>query len=437
MNLLRRPLVVLGAVLITAGLVGTIITLADGDEAEPRLTAPSTATSSPATLEGESTLERLEELVEDRPKDAAMLAALGQAYVQEARITGDPTYYPQAEERLQQSLEVKADGNLAALVGQSSLAAARHDFVAALDWAEQAAAVAPEDANTQGVLGDALLELGRYDEAFDAFQRMVDLRPAFAAYARVSYAQELQGDIDGAAATMEAALDSATGPADAAYAQHYLGELEWNRGQPDRAVDLYRKALRSDDTFLPAKAALGRAAFHDGRVGEAVELYEEVIDRFPLPQYVAELADVYVASGQHELAEEQFGLVEVQRRLFEANGVDVDVDTAVFNADHGIDLADSLTSVEAAWADRKSVFVADALAWLLHAAGRDAEALVYADEALRLGTRSALFHYHRSVIQSELGNEAAARADLEEAVAINPNFSILHSDEAVEAVSSG
>lgn len=434
MNLLRRPLVVLGAALIAAGLAGTVITLAaDGEDPE----VGSTTTSSPPAPRRESgPLERLEEFVQDRPKDAAALAGLGQAYVQEARITGDPTYYPQAEERLQQSLDVQPDGNLAALVGQSSLAAARHDFLAALDWAEQAAALAPRDANAQGVLGDALLELGRYDEAFDAFQRMVDLRPDFAAYARVSYARELQGDIDGALATMETALDAATGPADGAFAQHYLGELEWNRGRPDQAVDRYREALKLDKTFLPAKAALGRAAFHDGQVDEAVGLYQEVIDRFPLPQYVAELADVHVASGDDELAEEQFELVEVQRRLFEANGVDVDVDTAVFNADHGIDLADSLRSVEAAWVDRKSVFVADALAWQLHAAGRDAEALTYADEALRLGTRSALFHYHRSIIQSELGNEAAARADLEAAVAINPNFSILYSAEAAKAVAA-
>jgi tetratricopeptide (TPR) repeat protein len=161
-----------------------------------------------------------------------------------------------------------------------------------------------------------------------------------------------------------------------------------------------------------------------------------VIDRFPLPLYVAELADVLVASGKDELAEEEFGLLEVQRRLFEANGVNVDVDVAVFNADHGLDLADSLQSVEAEWAKRKSVFVADALAWLLHAAGRDAEALTYADEALRLGTRSALFYYHRSVIQSELGNEEAARTDLEEAVAINPRFSILHSAEATKDAAS-
>ncbi len=321
-------------------------------------------------------------------------------------------------------------------MGQSSLAAARHDFVAALDWAEKAAALAPEVPEVQGVLGDALLELGRYDEAFDAFQRMVDLRPDFASYARVSYARELRGDIEGAVAAMEAALAAATGPGDGAFAQHYLGELEWNSGRPDRAVDRYRKALRLDDKFLLSKAALARAAFHDGRVDEAVKLYQEVIDRFPLPQFVAELADVLVASGRDEQAEEQFGLLEVQRRLFEANGVDVDVDTAVFNADQGLDLTDSLESVQAAWTERKSIFTADALAWQLHAAGRDAEALTYADEALHLGTRSALFYYHRSVIQSELGNEAAARADLEEAVAINPNFSILHSADAVKAAAA-
>jgi Flp pilus assembly protein TadD len=78
------------------------------------------------------------------------------------------------------------------------------------------------------------------------------------------------------------------------------------------------------------------------------------------------------------------------------------------------------------------VFVADALAWQLHAAGRDREALVHADEALRLGTRNALFHFHRAMIESALGRRDAARADFQSALAINPHFSVIHAPEAVE-----
>jgi Flp pilus assembly protein TadD len=82
------------------------------------------------------------------------------------------------------------------------------------------------------------------------------------------------------------------------------------------------------------------------------------------------------------------------------------------------------------------VFVADALAWQLHANGRDAEAITHADEALRLGTRSALFHFHRGMIELSLGRLDAARADLRQALAINPHFSLLHAPEARQVLSS-
>ena len=56
----------------------------------------------------------------------------------------------------------------------------------------------PTPRSRSAVTVDALVELGRYDEAATALQRMVDLKPNLAAYARVSYFRELHGDLDGA-----------------------------------------------------------------------------------------------------------------------------------------------------------------------------------------------------------------------------------------------
>ena len=63
-----------------------------------------------------------------------------------------------------------------------------------------------------------------------------------------------------------------------------------------------------------------------------------------------------------------------------------------------------------------------------------AEALALADQALRLGTPNALFHFHRGMIDQALGDTAAARQDLSRALAINPHFSTLHAPAATEAL---
>src|SRR4029078_7935464 len=112
----------------------------------------------------------------------------------------------------------------------------------------------------------------------------------------------------------------------------------------------------------------------------------------------------------------------------------IDLEISLFSADHGTDLGQGLRTAQAEYGRRQSVFVADALAWQLHVNGRDAEALTHADEALRLGTRSALFHFHRGMIETALGRTDAARADLQQALAINPHFSLLHAPEAQAAL---
>ena len=56
----------------------------------------------------------------------------------------------------------------------------------------------------------------------------------------------------------------------------------------------------------------------------------------------------------------------------------------------------------------------------LHAAGRSAEALRHADEALRLGTPRASFRWRRSEIRRSLGDVAGADQDLQATTAESP-----------------
>ncbi len=68
---------------------------------------------------------------------------------------------------------------------------------------------------------------------------------------------------------------------------------------------------------------------------------------------------------------------------------------------------------------------ADALAWALHAAGRDEEALPYARRATATGYRNASFLHHRGMIERATGHDRAARASLTAAPELNPGFSPL------------
>ena len=137
-------------------------------------------------------VQNLQSTLQTTPKDAHTWALLGLAYQQRARETGDPSYYTQSGGALHRALALDPKDDLV-YSGLGSLALSRHRFREALALGRQARSLGPYTARNLGVIGDALAELGRYREAFEAFDTMNRLRPSLSSYARVSYGRELRG----------------------------------------------------------------------------------------------------------------------------------------------------------------------------------------------------------------------------------------------------
>jgi tetratricopeptide (TPR) repeat protein len=372
--------------------------------------------SGSGSLDG--SIASLQERIREVPGDWRASAALGLAYVQQGRITADPSFYPKAE-----------GGNAGALLGLAALASARHDFHRALTYGERARDLNPYDANVHGVVGDALVELGRYDDAFAAFQTMVDTRPDTASLARVSYALELRGNRRNAIRAMRAAHGYAGTPADAAWTSYQLGDLYLADGRLDDAARAFRDGIRLDPASIHSFAGIALVAWARGDLESAIRQMTKVVGRFPTPHYVIALGDMHTLAGDTVAAERQYDLARVESELFRASGVNTDLELALFHADHG-DPVEALAAAEAEWARRRSIHVADAVAWALHVSGRDDDAVRYSRRALSLGTDEGLFLYHAGMIELAVGHTDAARIFLRRALAVDPWFSILGAPEA-------
>ena len=426
----------LAGALFVAGGIGVLRHPADDAEGAAPGVAADPAALAVAPDPGEQAIEQLQQRLREVPGDWNAANGLGLAYVQEARFTADPSFYPKAQAVLEASLQTHPNDNPGAYVGLAALAAARHDFSGALRDGERAKRLDPYDGAVYGVIGDALVELGRYGQAATAFQRMVDTAPGLSSYARISYLRELHGDVSGAVVAMQAARQVAGTPQDTAWAAYQLGELAWNSGDVAEAASRYREASQLDPGWVPPDAGLAKVAWARGHVGAAIAGYRDVVARYPLPEYVVALGDLLWTSGDHTGAREQYGLAHAEAALFRANGVNVDLELALFDADHGRP-GPALRAARAEWDRRHSIHVADAYAWALHAAGRDREALSYERRALALGTRSALFRYHLGMIELALGLGPAGATDLRTALRINPHFSILGMSVARSALTRG
>jgi tetratricopeptide (TPR) repeat protein len=376
----------------------------------------------------EGSISSLQARVRAVPDDWRAAAALGLAYVQQARTTGDPSYYPKAEAVLERSLDAEP-GNGEALLGLAALATARHDFRRALEHAERAREQDPHDPNVHGVVGDALVELGRYDEAFGSFQTMLDIRPDTASLARASYAFELQGARGAAIAAMRAARDYAGNPGDAAWTSSQLGELYLAQGRIREAARAFRHGTLVDERSVRSLAGLAMVRLARGDLDAAIATMRKVVARLPTPAYVIQLGELHELAGDPAAAGRAYELAHVEAALFRDAGVNVDLELILFLADHG-DAAEALAAAEAEWTKRRSIHVADALAWALHVKGRNDEAARYARRAMSLGTKEGLFLYHAGMIELARGRRDAARAYLERALEVDPWFSILGAAEA-------
>lgn len=375
-------------------------------------------------------VERLKERLEATPGDHEVYDRLGAAYLHKARETGDLSYFGRAEEMFLRSLQLVPD-NTGAMTLMATLYVRRHEFSDAANWAESVLRTDRRNNGAYGILADAQIELGRFDDAFASVQKMVDLKPSLGSYARVSNARRLTGDVDGAIEAMELAMDA--GPLQgepAAWVRVQLGNLYLDSGGIDQAASYYEAALEAFEGYHLALAGLGKARAARGRYREAIDLYEQAVAVIPLPITLAALGDLYAKTGQTDQAAFQYETVEFIATLARINRQVYNRSLALYYADHDINLGEALALATRELESRKDIYGYDALAWALYKNGnfdRAADAVV---RALELGTVDPNLYFHAGMIYEGIGDSGRAREYLGRALALNPGFSVLNADVA-------
>lgn len=403
---MRRALVTLGLATVVAG--GTVAAFGPLRAAD----RPPVAAAPALTLN--TLVEAAQRKTRAVPHDPDAWAQLGTAYVEQARLTADPALYGKADGAFATSLRLRPEGNLAALVGKGALAVARHEFGQARDHALKARAIDDRHVPLYGVLSDAALNLGDYRQAESALQRMLDLGPNLSSFLRAAQFFELTGRPTRADEAIALAMDAAVMPSDVALTWFRKGELAWHRGRPAEASAAYAETLGIAPGFAPALAARARVAAALGNNDAALADYAASIARYPNPGVIVELGELHQRLGDSAQAARQFSLAGSVLRLSGDR-----LGLGWFEAEHG-EAARAVQLLRQEYRHRESVEVADALAWALHRAGRDREALGFAVKAARMGSKDALFAYHRGEIERALGDVRAARRSFRAALAANP-----------------
>ena len=423
---------------VIIGIVLAVIIMAvskTAPSAEAELLKPVKINNSQATM-GDRNISAAQGIIEKQPADLKGYNMLSAAFMQKARETGDFSFNARAEESLKHSFRVAPD-NYEGLKLQAALLLNFHRFSEALQVAERAQAISPQNPDVYGAIVDALVELGDYQRAVDAAQKMIDLRPDTASYSRVSYLRFLHGDTKGAIEAMKMAAMSANpgNHESMAWSRVHLGDELMNDGRLSEAEREYDYALQLFPDYHLALAAKARARYAAGDTDNAIIFYKRAVERVPLPEYIAPLGDLYAKLGRTDEAKQQYDQVEFIEKLGASDGT-YSRQLALFWADHDIRLDEALAVAERERAARNDIYTADVLAWCLYKKGRFAEAKTASDEALRLGTRDPHLLYHAGMIALAINDNQKGADYLKQALAINPTFDILQAEKAKEKLNS-
>ena len=382
----------------------------------------------------DSVIERAMEKAERNGEDARMWALLGDALMQKARETADAGYYGHAERAYRRALTLKPR-QVDAILGMAWVSSGRHEFEQSIAWANKAIALDSRNHLAYGLLGDAAVEMGDYDAAFEHYQKMLDLRPDISSYSRGAHLLYLTGDLRKARWLMQKAIEVG-----ALYAENTL----WCRAQL-ALIYLCDGNLLAAEQLLEAVRAKAPKNYHllaaSGRVKTARKDYPGAIADYlqaaaiaPQHDVLVALGDLYRLTGDTAESDKHYALVESIHQVNKSNGVRGDAQLAQFYADHDKNLAEALSMAEEEYKTRKNVFVADTLAWCYYKNGRYAEAKRASQKALHKHTPEASFLFHAGMIDAKLGDPASAQRNLYQALSLNPNFSPIFAPVAVDTI---
>jgi tetratricopeptide (TPR) repeat protein len=363
-----------------------------------------------------------ETLVNYKPGDLHYQSLLAGTFIQKMRETMDPGYLDHAS-KIVQAILANDGADYEALRLRSQIELERHNFTKVAEYSRELTASSPEDPWNWGTLGDSLMELGQYDKAAEAYQRMVGLRPDLSSYNRASYYRFVAGDASGAIQVMKQAISAGSRSMEnVAWCYADLGNMYFKIGQVADAERAYLSALRAFPGYYPAYAGLGRAYAAQGKTAEAIESYKRAQSVVPLVEYAGALQDLYALAGKPDEARKQAEMVDMIDKMEQATGLSVNRNLAMAYADRDRKLDRALALAEGELGGRADIYTYDALAWTLYKNKKYEEAGKAKEKALELGTPEPAFYYHAGMIERALGDRDQARRHLEKALALNARF---------------
>ncbi len=246
--------------------------------------------------------QKLKLAIQKNENDQESKIRMAQLFIREARVTGEHGHYYNAAlsmtDQILNSKSTDRDMDFLALVTKAGVQLSHHDFNGALLTGQKAVAINPNNPQIFGVLVDANVELGNYDEAIKMADIMIAMKPDLRSYARISYIREIHGEVDQAIDAMKMAVEAGIpGYEDTAWAMLTLADMYKLFGKFDKAEALYKEILAQRQNYPFAVAALGSVYMQKNDLTLAEKMTKDAIAIIPEVGFYTQLAEIYKKQG--------------------------------------------------------------------------------------------------------------------------------------------
>ncbi|MDQ2719913.1 MAG: transposase [Bacteroidota bacterium] len=378
----------------------------------------------------QTTVRNLYLSVANNPNDSKSALALATIFIKEARITGNFSYYDMAAmKQVNKVLELDPN-NFQALTYKALIYLSQHHFGDGLAIATKAQKINPYNSFIYGILVDANVEMGKYNDALSSADKMVSIRPDLRSYSRISYLREIYGDYPGAIAAMNLAVEAGMpGDDGTEWTRIQLGHLYENTGNLDSAEFEYAQSLEYRKGFAPAISGLGHIAFVKKDYQKAIGYYQQA-DTLVIDYTTKEnLAELYKITGQNKKSDSLSSLVVESMSKDAAAAVGND------NIGHYVDrelsyayltVGQNEKALEHALAEYNrrpdNIDVNETLAWAYYKNNNVPKAINYMDVALRTNCKNPTLLSYAGIIYAKGGNKIKGKQLLTEAFKNNPGI---------------
>jgi tetratricopeptide (TPR) repeat protein len=279
------------------------------------------------------------------------------------------------------------------------------------------------------ISADLDFQNGQYQKARRGYCDALEISRSWGALARLAYFSGKMGDPAGADRLYQEAEDELTAKEMRSFAwlEVQRGFLDFAEGRYGEAQLHYQSADRAYPGYWLVDEHIAELLAAEGRYAEAIVILERVASAVRRPELEQAIGELYQLTGQEERARQR---LQQALAAYHESARRGEVHYWHHLADYYAEVAEDGTQA-VAWARkdlrlRNNFSTQATLAWAYYCDGRYGEACAWIDRALSSGAATAQLFRQAGRIYAAAGREAEARRFRDQAMILNPAVDKFH-----------